>query len=152
MTNRIDIPRIVAASRFTPSPAQIRRRKEYWERNPQLSQDPSLEEAIATGAHAMVSRWWKTPGFSEWFLNKDSNLHAAEELLHRAMDRLSDILGTAEDEGIIIAAAKEARTLHAQLTAATETSEKFADEQVNQMSRKELEDYIRSNSARISVK
>jgi hypothetical protein len=106
---------------------------------------------MAAGAHASVGRWWKTPGFAEWFTDRNSNIHAAEELLHRAMDRLQQVLTTSEDEQTIIAAAKEARTLLAQLTASSAAEEKFADEQVSNMSRTELEDYIRKNSAKIAA-
>jgi hypothetical protein len=147
----VDIPEIVARSRFIPTPAQIRRRKEFWAKEPVLVDTPSLEATMAAGAHASVGRWWKTPGFAEWFTDRNSNIHAAEELLHRAMDRLQQVLTTSEDEQTIIAAAKEARTLLAQLTASSAAEEKFADEQVSNMSRTELEDYIRKNSAKIAA-
>jgi hypothetical protein len=147
----MNLVELVEQSRFTPTPAQIRRRKEFWAKEPQLSDTPSLDDVMAAGAYQAVSRWWKTPGFAEWFTDRNSNLHAAEELLHRAMDRIQNILMTSEDADTLIAAAKEARTLHAQMLTATAADEKFADEQVSNMSRTELEDYIRKNSAKIAA-
>ena len=145
---RTDLISIVEQSRFTPTPAQCRRRAELHQGAIQVSPDMSLEALLDAGVSGVVSRWWATPGFREWFLSKDHNKHQAEALLQQAMLRLGDVLRDSDDNSEIINAAKEARTLYTALNAPDKNGdEKFADADVQEMSKEELEQYIKKNTA-----
>lgn len=138
-----DIRSIVTAARFTPTEAQIRYKTEFW--NSAVGNVPpecSIDQLIELGASGRIRRWEKIPGFPEWFANKDSNKQRSEELLIRAMDRLSEILRDADDHSVLLAAAKEARNLHAQLNAVDKAEEKFADEEISKMSKEQLAEFI----------
>lgn len=149
--DRTELQLVIDSSRFTPTPAQVRRRAEMFSRGIQVSPDMLLEEVIALGVSGVVSRWWDIPGFREWFLSKDYNKHKAEGLLQQAMHRLSEVLTTSTDNAELINAAKEARTLFTALTTPTKgDEEKFADETIQEMSKEELQAYISKNTAGVN--
>jgi len=144
-----DLRAVITQARFTPSQAQIRYRNEFWSKQAgELPAEVNLEVAITLGASGRIKRWWDIPGFQEWFTSKDWNKHVSELLLTQAMDRLSEVLRDSTDHGTLIAAAKEARTLHAQLTAPVKGEEKYADEEISIMSKEQLADFIKKNTTR----
>jgi hypothetical protein len=60
------------------------------------------------------------------------------------MGRVSEILLEEEDPGLVLSAAKEARELYTKLNGSSD--KKFADEDINKMDQRELEEFIRRNS------
>jgi len=145
MTNIRDI---VQASSFVPTARQIRARNKWAEVNPDM-ECATAEAAMALGAPQAIIRWWSTPGFSEWWNASSWAREEAEAALLQGMARISDILRDQESPPqLLIAAAKEAREVWTKLNSGVE--QKFADEAIGQMDRKELEEFIRKKTSVIS--
>jgi len=143
----IDIPRIVSESQFTPTATQIRRRKQFWDKQAgEVPDNASLDQILALGAHTAIRQWWSIPGFSDWFLDRDWNKHESEALLHSAMRRLQNVLRDSEDNSELINAAKEARNLHAQLHNKPAVSDTSGDSEIDKMSREEVEQFLASRA------
>lgn len=142
--NITQLQAVVANARFTPTQSQIRSRSEFWSKQVgEVSPDADLAVVTALGASGRgLDKWWAIPGFREWYLSKDWNKHAAELLLIQAMSALSAVMRDAVDHTTLINAAKEARTLHAQMNAVDTKEEKFADAAIGEMSREELTAFI----------
>lgn len=141
-----DLSLVVQAAGFIPSNRQIRARTEFHVRNPQGSYSPDLtgRDAWEAGAPVAVIKWWDTPGFSDWFLAPQWEQEESHRLLMQSMRRVSEILRDSEDDKNVIAAAREAREIYNKLH--TSTAPKFADEEVAEMTRAQLEEYIRRKS------
>lgn len=145
--NTMDITRIVAQSQFTPTAAQIRRRKQFWDKQAgDLPEDITVDQALQYGAHTAIRQWWNIPGFTEWFLDRDYSKHEAEALLHTAMQKLQAVLRDSGDNAELINAAKEARNLHAQLHNKPAESDSTGDSEIDKMSREELEQFLAARS------
>lgn len=145
-----DLHAIVQASSFIPSNRQIRARAEFHTRNPASSYSPEISttELCALGAPPALTKWWSTPGFSDWFLAPQWEAEESHRILMQSMQRVSEILRDSEDDKNVIAAAREAREIYTKLHASTAV--KFADEEVAGMTRPQLEEYIRRKSLAIA--
>lgn len=150
MTDRVNIPQLVAASGFTPSNRQIRARAQFHASNPRdsIPEDCNASQAHGMGAPAAVLKWWATPGFADWFLAPSWEQEESHRLLMQSMHRVSEILRDSEDERIVITAAREAREIYTRLN--TTVAEKFADEEVAGMTRDQLADYIRRKTQAVA--
>ncbi len=144
-----DLHAIVQAASFVPSNRQIRARSEFHTRNPSGSFSPEVTapEVQALGGPAAIIKWWGTPGFSDWFLAPSWEQEESHRLLMQSMQRVSEILRDSEDEKNVISAAREAREIYTKLNASV--AQKFADEEVAEMTRDQLQEYIRRKTAAV---
>lgn len=145
-----DLRSIVQAAAFTPSNRQIRARTEFHTRNPvgTVPVDSDASDVHVMGAPAAVLKWWATPGFSDWFLSPLWEQEESHRLLMQSMGRISEILRDEENPALVISAAREAREIYTKLHSSVAT--KFADEEVAEMTRAQLEEYIRRKSQAIA--
>lgn len=68
----------------------------------------------------------------------------------QAMQAISGILSETRDSDTAIKAAREAREIYTKLNITSD--KKFADESISEMSREQLAEYIRRNTALTAVK
>lgn len=94
---------------YEPSPAQRKCKAKLWTT---LRDDPSIDGKSLTLAAAQqicdsgsLDKWWKQPGFREWFLNKDEWRETVELSLSLWADSISSRLlaGTLSDKDLIAA-------------------------------------------------
>jgi hypothetical protein len=148
MTERIDLLAIVGGAQFTPSNRQIRARNEFYSVvPPELPPDVTAASCVAMGAPQALIKWWTTPGFADWWTSPNWEREESQRLLFQAMQRVSLILRDAEDPDMALKAAREAREIYTRLN--TEKQQKFADDAIGEMSKEQLQDYIRKNTQAI---
>jgi hypothetical protein len=96
-----------------------------------------------------VKRWWSIPGFREWFCNKHEWRQRVEYLVNRGLDAIEDVLSDPE-------AAPSARVKAFEVLAKLSNKEparvkevRFADSQIEKMSKEQLEAFIEREVAQI---
>lgn len=146
-----DLTQIIQASTFLPSNRQIRARNAFYQKNPgDLPPDLTPALCVEMGAPGTILKWWTTAGFSEWWTNPSWEKEEAHRIMLQAMQAISGILSETRDSDTAIKAAKEAREIYTKLNVTSD--KKFADESISEMSRDQLADYIRRNTALTAVK
>jgi hypothetical protein len=147
----IDLEAIIGGSVFIPSNRQIRARNQFYQRNPgELPPDLSGPLCVQMGAPGAILRWWATPGFSDWWTSPEWEKEESHRIMLQGMAEISRILqDTDAPPQIKLGAAKEAREIYSKLN--VQKQEKFADEQINEMTKEQLADYIRRNTQLIST-
>lgn len=143
-----DLHQIVQAAGFIPSNRQIRARAEFHQHNPDCRTDLDASLAVQLGGPQALIKWWATPGFSDWWTNPSWEREESQRLLLQSMQRVSEILRESEDDKNVIAAAREAREIYTKLNSAV--AQKFADEEVAEMTREQLQEYIRRKTLLVS--
>lgn len=156
----VDIRSLIESATFTPSNRQIRARNAFWAiPGIQVPPDANLASVSllmppGTVSEETLSRWWRQPGFPEWLLSPQWEQEESQRLMHTAMQRLGEILAEPVIPGSntapVIAAAREAREIYTKLHAGGE--KKFADADIGEMTREQLDEYIRRQTSRISGK
>lgn len=150
MTDSI-LQQVVAASAFVPSNRQIRARSEFYRKNqPDTLPDTTVDTMCLYGAPEALRKWYTTPGFVEWWTSPQWEIEESHRLLLQSMQRVSEILRDEENPQTVIAAAREAREIYTKLH--TGVAPKFADEEITEMSREQLQEYIRRKTAAVSNK
>jgi len=143
------LEQVVAAASFTPSNRQIRARNEFHRRNPPGTlSELDAATSLSYGAPEAIRKWWATPGFSDWWTSPQWEQEESHRLLMQSMARVSEILRDEENPSLVISAAREAREIYTKLHSST--APKFADEEIGQMDRSQLEEYIRRKTAAVS--
>jgi hypothetical protein len=138
---------------FKPTKPQQRIKARFWSRfesGPFSSSPSSITAADVsklTGSTS-ISRWWGKPGFREWFLNKSENEERLQGMFETSLDSLEEILMNPEARpSEKISAAKLIAELSGKLNKKSET--KFADEAINNMSEKQLKDFLARKHVRV---
>lgn len=134
---------------YLPSPEQRRAKSAFWARfsdNPICEpEDISLAVALRFSPDNRLSRWWIQPGFKEWFRNRDEFRQRMEYLANLALDSLEGILADPKAQGTAKVNAAKLIMEVARKTPNKSQAEQFLDEKVSQMSRPQLEEYIKKN-------
>lgn len=138
---------------FIPTPAMRKVKAAYLaatSENPLLvGQDPTAASVQQVTGDTRVSKWWSTPGFRDWFSNRDEFRQRVEYLANLALDTIEDILLDGEaNASARNAAAKLMIEAAGKLPKGTST-EKYADEQISSMSKAELEQFIRRKAPQL---
>jgi len=143
------ISNLIVASQYVPSNRAIRARNEFWAQSgiqvpPEQDKASTLALAPQKWISQLMEKQWDTPGFLSWFLSPQWEKEESQRLLHLAMGRLSEILIEEEETSIVLSAAKEAREVYTKLNG--NQTVRYADEQVAEMSKEELEEFLRRNA------
>lgn len=81
---------------FTPSKTQRRAKACFWvawQDNPSVDIELiTAQEAVHLSNSPAVNSWWSSPGFKEWFLNRDEHRQRLEYLYDLALDAAEEIL------------------------------------------------------------
>jgi hypothetical protein len=134
---------------FRPRADQRKMKSALWvilADNPLLSAETiTPEDVVKFTNERRVRKWWSEPGFREWLMNQDEFRQRLEYHAHLALDRLEAIL--MDDDSNPSAQVQAAKLI---IEAANKmpprvTKEVYADERIQTMDRKQLEEYIRRN-------
>jgi len=136
---------------YLPIPEQRKAKSAFWARfneNPTCEpQDITRELAIRLSGDNRITKWWGQDGFREWFRNRDEFRQRMEYLASLALDRLEALLCDPKaNPSAQVNAAKLIMEV-ARKTPSKQAVERYLDEQIGQMDKKQLEDYIRKHTA-----
>lgn len=145
---------------FLPSPEQRRVKSAFWASvadNPML--DPAggtitVSQATRITGEGRLSRWWKLPGFEQWFLNKDEFRQRVEYLANLALDVAEEILldrsahpsARVNMTKLIVEVANKIPS-----RAAQKDENRYLDAQIAKMSRDELAEFIDKNTKFLGI-
>lgn len=156
MSNNIhpSIQAVIDAAQFVPSNRAIRARSEFWgQPGIQVPGDIDLASITAlapsNAVKKLLEKEWKTPGFSEWFTSPEWEREESQRLMHLSLQRLGEILQDEDESSTVIQAAKEVREVWTRLN--NKQEQKYADADINEMSKEQLEEYIRRNSSVVAA-
>ena len=136
---------------YIPNNEQRRTKSAFWSRfmdNPIC--DPSqitLAIALKFVSHSALERWWKQPGFQDWFKNKEEFRERIEHLVHLGMDALEQIL-MSDDPKSASAKVNAVKLLMeiGRKMPPKQQAEKFLDQSIASMGKQELEEYIKKSA------
>lgn len=135
---------------FIPTPPMRRVKAAYLAataENPITNTDPSLEAALQVTGETRLRQWWSTPGFRSWFSNRDEFRQRVEYLANLALDAIEDILLDGDANPAARNAAAKLMIEAAGKLPKGAGQEKFADEHIQGMDRRQLEQFLRKNGA-----
>lgn len=131
---------------YLPSAEQRRAKSSFWSRfNDNPICDPSeisLAIALRFVADGRLSRWWSQDGFKEWFRNGEEFRHRVEYLAHLALDALENVLIDPKAQGSARVNAAKLLMEVARKMPARGAVEKYLDEKIAEMDKKQLEEFI----------
>lgn len=129
---------------FVPSPAQRNVKTVFWVRYNEMGLDSDITQAMAKQItnNSSLDKWWRMPGFENWFKNKDEHRERLEYLYSLALDAAEEILLNPDAQAsakvnMIKAIGELANKFPNKYEKA-----KFADEDINKMSEAELKLYL----------
>lgn len=132
---------------FIPNPEQRKVKAAFWTR---FAENPLCEPAdIQMGdiqrlvGDSRLQRWWTLPGFKEWFRNQEEFREIVESAVYLALDKLREILSS-DDPKMASAQVNAAKLLLevGRKMPQKQTVERFADEKIGKMGKKELEAFV----------
>ena len=143
------IQAVIDAAQFVPSNRAIRARSEFWGQPgitlPDMADRASVAALAPTvSTRKLIEKEWNTPGFQDWFTSPEWEKEESQRLMHLSLQRLGEILQDEDESATVISAAKEVREVWTRLNGKQER--KYADSDINEMSKEQLEQYIRRNS------
>jgi hypothetical protein len=148
------VDRAVDVVVFQPDEPQRRAKSNFWAHFATTDTLPpdhvSLATALKFGGDRRISQWWDLPGFQDWFSNKDEFRQRVEFLADLALDELYGIIKDKEFNGSAkVAAIKMLMEMGKKLSSKSADKDQYLDEKVSQMSKEELEKFIRSRTAKL---
>lgn len=140
---------------YLPSPEQRKAKSGFWARfheNPLCdAQDITLAMALKVGGDGRVSRWWSEPGFRDWFRNADEFRQRLEYLVNLSLDTLEHVLVDPKAQGSAKVNAAKLLMEVARKMPPKGTTERYLDEKIAEMDRKQLEEYISKKTKLLPV-
>lgn len=142
---------------YLPTHEQRKVKSAFWVRfneNPLCEpQDISLSVIDRIVHDTRTSKWWAQAGFKEWFRNQEEFRERVESMAHLALDTLMVILVTDDPKtsSARVNAAKLLLEVARKLPSRTQTQDKFADEKISSMDRKQLDAYIAKHMSRVEA-
>jgi hypothetical protein len=141
---------------FLPSPFQQNLKAQFWSR---AGNHPFLEpENIGVAfvrkfvKDARLERYWKEPGFKEWFTNQDENRERLEYLWSAGLDAAEAILrDPAQPAAAKVNLIKILAEMQGHVSRGKNGQEKFSDEAVNKMSEKELKEWLQKKGVTVKA-
>lgn len=138
-----------SSNQFTPTTAQRQAKGAYWSHF--FSTGDSAPEVIDPAVAARYSgyneilEWWSLPGFTEWFSNGEEFRQRVEYTANLALDVLQAVLSDIQARpGERLQAAKMALEVASKFPRASASTERYTDQRIAEMGRKELEEFINS--------
>lgn len=134
---------------YLPTPEQRKAKSAFYARfndNPICDpEDISLSIAQQFCPDYRLPKWWKLEGFPAWFRNKDEFRQRMEYLAQLALDSLESILADPKAQGSAKVNAAKLIMEVARKMPQKSLQEQFLDEKVSQMTKPQLEQYIKKN-------
>lgn len=134
---------------FQPTADQRKAKSNFWsywaEGGAEVPPTVSLATAVRFGGDKRISLWWDTPEFQEWFTNKDEFRQRLEYLSHLVLDTFEKVLtDPASHAGAKVQAGKTILEAAKKMPRGKD-EERYADEKISRMDRRQLEEFIRNN-------
>lgn len=133
---------------YMPSHEQRKLKSAFWLRfndNPVCEAgDISVSIIQRVASEDRLEKWWSQPGFKEWFRNQEEFRERVESMAHLALDTLMEVL-VSDDPRLSsskVAAAKLLLEVGRKLPSRNITPEKYIDQKVGEMDKKQLDAYI----------
>jgi hypothetical protein len=132
---------------YIPNPEQRKVKAAFWTRfneNPLCeANDIQIGDVLRLVGDSRVQRWWSLPGFKEWFRNQEEFREIVESTVYLALDKLREILSS-DDPKMASAQVNAAKLLLevGRKMPQKQAAEKFADEKIGKMGKKELEAFV----------
>ena len=144
---------VISDITYLPSPEQRRAKSSFWTRfsdNPLCDpSDISLSVIDRVLGDSRLGRWWKVPGFPDWFRNQEEFRERVEGLIHVALDTLEQVMFDPKAQASAkVNAAKLLMEVGRKMPPKS-VREIYVDEKISRMDRKELEEYIRRNTPKL---
>lgn len=137
---------------YLPTPEQRKAKSGFWakwQENPLCDPaDISLALALRFGGDTRLSRWWGQEGFADWFRNADEFRQRIEYLANLSLDSLEFVLVDPKAQSSAKVNAAKLLMELARKMPSRAAVEKYMDEKIAEMDKKQLEEYI-SKRARI---
>lgn len=131
---------------YLPTPDQRKAKSAFWARfneNPICEpSDISLTTAERLAGDRRLSRWWSQEGFKEWFRNQDEFRQRLEYLVNLSLDSLEYVLADPKAQSSAKVNAAKLLMEVARKMPPKHAVEKYLDEKIAEMDRKQLEDFI----------
>lgn len=133
---------------YMPSHEQRKLKSAFWLRfndNPVCEPgEISVSVIQRVASDSRLEKWWSQPGFKEWFRNQEEFRERVESMAHLALDTLMDILVTDDPRQTSskVAAAKLLLEVGRKLPSKTQSTDKFIDQRIGEMDKKQLDAYI----------
>jgi len=114
-----------------------------------LEDNPIATPETMTCASAMhltneprIGNWWSIPGFKEWFTNQNEFRETVESAAYEAVAVLREIATNPDSRENARVQASKLLIEAANRMPKKNAEEKFSDEQINRMSKEQLESFI----------
>lgn len=140
---------------FTPAPEHRQAKATFWQYWSNAEVPPPAPETVTVSLamrHAgdrRVEKWWALPGFVDWFTNAEEFKQRVEFLAQLALDNIEDILRDRQANATAkINAVKLIMEIGNKLPS-RKAEEKYADEKIAEMDRKQLEQFIEKSIRRL---
>lgn len=134
---------------FFPTEAHIRAKANFWthfsETDTPVPDQVDLSTAARFSGDRRIQTWWSTPGFQDWFLNREEFKQRMEYLSNLCLDQLESILTSNVNPSDKLAAIKLIMQVSSKTpdARASDKQGKYLDSKIAEMSREQLEAYIR---------
>lgn len=141
---------------YTPSVEQRKLKSSFWA----VYQDHPLVEKRDIGpilvdqftADTRIHRWWKVPGFADWFTNQDEFRQRLEYLAHVALDTAEEVLSDPEASASARVSMSKLVLEAAQKMPGKDTGKgKYLDQSIADMSAEQLRAFLEKNLPQISA-
>lgn len=136
---------------YLPSPEQRKVKSAFWARfndNPLCEpQDVTTSIILRIVQDERITKWWPQEGFKEWFRNADEFRQRMEYLSHLVLDTFEEILiDPRANPSSRVAAGKIILEVARKMPTKGGTEDQFLDQKIQQMDRKQLEEFVRSRT------
>lgn len=142
---------------YIPNPEQRKVKAAFWTRfmeNPFCEpKDIQKGDIYQLTSDNRLDRWWSQPGFKEWFRNQEEFRERVEALAMSVLDRLAVIL--ASDDPKMSNAQVQASKLLLEVARKMPPKyqqDKYVDEKIGKMDKKELEAFVAERVHLLPVK
>lgn len=137
---------------FSPSSDQRKAKNRFWvaiadKGIPEVPPEEEFALASQFAGDSRIDKWWDLAGFREWFLNSREFVQRLEYLSHVVLDTMEDILVNPDAQANArVAAGKIILEAAGKVGRKSDSDGKYADEQVQKMDRRQLEEFIRTRT------
>lgn len=136
---------------YLPSVEQRKTKSAFWAKfndNPLCEpQDVTTSVVLRIVQDERITKWWAQDGFKEWFRNIDEFRQRMEYLSHLVLDTFEEILiDPRANPSSRVAAGKIILEVARKMPAKGAAEDQFLDQKIQQMDRKQLEEFVRSRT------
>lgn len=140
---------------FEPSDAQRVVKSQFWAKfydDPRTTRDSvNLTHALDYTQDGRLTRWWKMPGFADWFCNKEEWRQRQEYLVMLAQETAEKILKDPRAPAAAKVNLIKFLTESIGRAEARTKEVKMLDASINSMNPEQLAEYIKANTKKIAV-